>query len=71
MISSYHTQEGKSNQMDIYLSMKDLAKMLTVNIQWVKRRIKNKEIPYYKIGRRVIIKKSEINEWLKKHRKEK
>ena len=46
------------------LKIKDLAKLLNISEKTIYRFIKDKKIPYYKIGHRYRFIKQEINEWV-------
>ncbi|MDR0473842.1 MAG: helix-turn-helix domain-containing protein [Treponema sp.] len=49
--------------METYLTVKDVADLLQLSVQTIRRYTMNKEIPFYKINRTVRYKKSEIEDW--------
>jgi len=53
---------------DKYLSKKDVAKYLGRSIPTVNNYMKKEEIPYYKVGRSVLFRKDDIDEWVGKHK---
>lgn len=52
--------------MDDYLTTKELASLLKVNILTVRRWIASKKLPAIFLGKEYRIKKSDFNEFLKK-----
>lgn len=54
----------KNQQDDPLFTVDTLSEYLKVKPQWVYRRIAYKEIPYVKMGRFVMFRKSEIDRWL-------
>jgi excisionase family DNA binding protein len=51
-----------------YLTVNDVALLLKLSVQTIRRYTMNKEIPYYKINRAVRYKKSEIETWFEKRK---
>ena len=50
----------ESNMLDI----KQLSKFLNVSISLIRKLIRGNEIPYIKIGTKLLFQKNEINKWL-------
>lgn len=46
------------------LTRKELANFLRISIATLQTMMKKNEIPFYKINKRILFKKSEIDEWL-------
>lgn len=46
------------------LIIPEAAQYLGVSEQWVRQMVCKKDIPYYKKGKRVYFKKSELDEWM-------
>ena len=53
----------ESNMLDI----KQLSKFLNVSISLIRKLIRGNEIPYIKIGTKLLFQKNEINKWLLNH----
>lgn len=49
---------------DIIFDVKQLAGYLHVPIHWIYKQISNKTIPYFKCGKYVRFKKSQIDKWI-------
>jgi excisionase family DNA binding protein len=52
--------------VETYLTVKDVAVLVQLSIQTIRRYTMNKEIPFHKINRAVRYKKSEIELWVEK-----
>ena len=52
--------------METYLTVKDVALIVKLSVQTIRRYTMNKEIPFHKINRMVRYKKSEIELWVEK-----
>jgi excisionase family DNA binding protein len=52
--------------MDTYLTAKEVALMVKLSLQTIRRYTMKKEIPFHKIYRAVRFKKSEIEQWIEK-----
>jgi len=52
--------------VDDYLTADEVAMMLKLSVQTIRRYTMNKEIPHHKLNRAVRYKKSEIELWLEK-----
>ena len=52
--------------MDIYLTANEVALLLKLSLQTIRRYTMNKEIPFHKINRAVRYKQSEIEVWFEK-----
>ena len=52
--------------MDTYLTVKEVAELVRVSVQTIRRYTMNKEIPFHKINRMVRYKKIEIEHWVEK-----
>lgn len=50
------------------LTVDDVAKLLKMKTSWVRQRVHKDQIPYYKIGRLVRFKTSDIQKWLETKR---
>ena len=50
--------------METYLTADDVAELLQLSVQTIRRYTMNKEIPFHKINRAVRYKKSEIEAWV-------
>lgn len=65
-----HMANDQSNAGDTLLSPKEVRQVLNVGrsalYEWIARR----ELPYYKLGRLIRIKKSDLDEFLKRQRVE-
>jgi excisionase family DNA binding protein len=57
--------------LDTYLTAKEVAGLLKLSLQTIRRYTMNKEIPFHKINRAVRFKKSEIELWVEKREEEK
>ena len=47
-----------------YLTTKEVAKLLKASDVWIKQLVKKKAIPSYKIGKKRLFKKEEIDQWI-------
>lgn len=54
---------------DVLLSKHEVAKFLRVSPSKVYAMMRKGEIPYYKVGRKVLFSLQEIREWLKQFRR--
>ena len=52
--------------MDTYLTVKEVAELVRLTVQTIRRYTMNKEIPFHKIHRMVRYKKTEIEQWVEK-----
>ena len=52
--------------METYLTVNDVAAMLRLSVQTIRRYTMKKEIPCYRINRAVRYKKSEIEQWVER-----
>ena len=52
--------------MDVYLTADEVASLLKLSLQTIRRYTMNREIPFHKINRAVRYKKSEIELWVEK-----
>jgi excisionase family DNA binding protein len=50
--------------MENYLTAKEVALLVKLSVQTIRRYVRNREIPFYKIYRAVRFKPSEITQWL-------
>jgi excisionase family DNA binding protein len=50
--------------MEVYLTIEELAVMLKLSEQTIRRYVLNKTIPYRKIGKAVRFRPSEIEKWI-------
>ena len=50
--------------MEPYLTVKEVAEMVQLSVQTIRRYTMNKEIPFHKIFRSVRYRKSEIEQWV-------
>jgi len=57
--------------MDTYLTVNEVALLLQLSVQTIRRYTMNKEIPFHKVNRAVRYKKSEIVSWFEKREAEK
>ena len=57
--------------MDAYLTVKEVAELVRLSVQTIRRYTMNKEIPFHKINRMVRYKKIEIEQWVEKREKAK
>jgi excisionase family DNA binding protein len=57
--------------MDTYLTAKEVALLIKLSLQTIRRYTMNKEIPFHKINRAVRYKKTEIELWVEKREEEK
>jgi excisionase family DNA binding protein len=58
------TLEEKS--MEMYLTVEDVAAVLKLSVQTIRRYVLKKEIPYHKIIKAVRFKPSEIEKWVER-----
>ena len=49
-------------------SIEEIAIYLDVSVPYIRKLIRSKEIPYYRIGNRLKFDKKEIDEWLEIHK---
>ena len=47
-----------------FYTVKELIELFKVSESWLMRRIKDKEIPSYKFGRRRLFKKEDVERWI-------
>jgi excisionase family DNA binding protein len=52
--------------MDTYLTVCEVAELVKLSVQTIRRYTMNKEIPFQKISRAVRYKKVEIEQWVEK-----
>ena len=52
--------------METYLTVDEVAKMVRLTVQTIRRYTMRNEIPFHKIYRAVRYKKSEIEQWIEK-----
>jgi len=57
--------------MDTYLTVNEVALLLQLSVQTIRRYTMNKEIPFHKVNRAVRYKESEIVSWFEKRKAEK
>jgi excisionase family DNA binding protein len=58
-----------ADQEEIFLTPQEVSELLQISVQTVRRWIKDKELPAYKIGPRVWrIRKSDLDVWLEQQR---
>ena len=57
--------------METYLTANEVAELVKLSLQTIRRYTMNKEIPFHKINRAVRYKKSEIEQWVEKREQEK
>lgn len=48
----------------------ELAELLGVTMSWVRQKIFSRQLPYFKVGRFVRFKRSEIFDWINSNKKE-
>jgi excisionase family DNA binding protein len=53
-------------EMETYLTASEVAVMLRLSLQTIRRKTMKKEIPFHKICRAVRYKKSEIEQWVER-----
>jgi len=56
--------------MEMYLTAGEVALLLKLSLQTIRRYTMNKTIPFHKVGRVVRYKKSEIEKWVEKREPE-
>ena len=56
-----------SKDNDIIFDVPGLAEYLNVPESWVRDRVSNKIIPFFRAGKYIRFKKPEIDRWIKKH----
>lgn len=54
----------ESNMLDV----KELSKYLNISISLIRKLVRNKDIPYNRIGVKLLFSRVEIDNWLKKQR---
>ena len=52
--------------METYLTVNEVAELVKLSVQTIRRYTMNREIPFHKIYRAVRYKKSEIEQWIEK-----
>ena len=52
--------------MDTYLTVREVAELVKLSVQTIRRYTMNREIPFHKINRAVRYKKTEIELWVEK-----
>ncbi|GAB6887438.1 hypothetical protein JCM13304A_09360 [Desulfothermus okinawensis JCM 13304] len=53
----------------IYLTEKQVSQLFGLSVSWLQnQRWMKRGIPYLKVGRKVLYKKSDVEAWLEKHR---
>ena len=57
--------------MDTYLTVSEVAEMVKLTVQTIRRYTMRKKIPFHKINRAVRYKKTEIEQWVEKREQEK
>ena len=57
--------------METYLTANEVAELVKLSLQTIRRYTMNKEIPFHKINRAVRYKKSEIEQWVENRKAEK
>lgn len=50
-----------------FYTIDELATLMHVNHQWVRKRIKERKIPFYKFGKQYFFNKTKIHFWIKEH----
>ena len=53
-----------------FYTIKEVAQLLRVSELWVRRRMDKGEIPSFKLGRKRLFKKEEIDQWVNSQRDE-
>jgi excisionase family DNA binding protein len=53
-----------------FYTIKEVAQLLRVSELWVRRRMDRGEIPSFKLGRRRLFKREEIDQWIDSQRDE-
>lgn len=51
-----------------YITLKEAAKFLRIGVATLHRLLKEEAVPTYKIGGRRLFDKSELDDWVKKHK---
>ncbi len=54
----------ESNMLDV----KELSKYLNISISLIRKLVRNKDIPYNRIGVKLLFSRVEIDNWLKRQR---
>ena len=54
--------------METYLTANEVAELVKLSLQTIRRYTMNKEIPFHKINRVVRYRKSEIEQWVEKRK---
>ena len=57
--------------MDTYLTVSEVAEMVKLTVQTIRRYTMRKKIPFHKINRAVRYKKTEIEQWVEKREQDK
>lgn len=63
-----HLTESEGNMLKKFLTVKEFAAILGFDPQWVRRRVKDGEIPAYKLGRKYMIERDEVKNYLKEQK---
>ncbi len=56
--------------MEKLVSISEIAELTALSVSTIYKRTSARTIPFYKIGKRVLFKPSEINQWLEDFQKE-
>jgi excisionase family DNA binding protein len=59
---------NEENEMEVFLTVDDLSKMLKVSQVWLYKLVREKRIPFYHIEKCVRFSPSEIEKWLEDRR---
>jgi|YNPBryulayer2012_1023412.scaffolds.fasta_scaffold65313_2 excisionase family DNA binding protein len=54
---------------DVLLSKEEVSKIFRLSKAQISAMMRRGEIPYYKIGRKVLFSLKELKEWFRKHRR--
>ena len=66
MVAPLLKDKGKGVQKDHILDVEGLAKYLSVDSNWIYKQVSLREIPYFKVGKYLRFKRSEIDKWISK-----
>jgi len=58
---------GKTSERDEIFTPESLAEYLKVDRSWIYKKVHDKEIPFFKNGKYVRFKKSEIDKWIERN----
>lgn len=53
---------------ELYFDLKGLSKYSTISVRTLRDYIKNNELPCFKVGGKILVKRSEFDQWMEQFR---